>query len=149
MPSRGEFCFSCLALALAGWGAPRSSARTAETEPKEKNMMISCCGLNCAGCPAYIATRTDDQALREKTAREWSQMYQAEIKAADIHCDGCTSDSDRLFHHCTVCEFRACARGRKLPNCAHCPEYACAKLAAFQAQVPEAKATLDAVRKTL
>ena len=33
------------------------------------NRMIAFCGLDCEKCDAYIATKNDDQALREKTAR--------------------------------------------------------------------------------
>ena len=29
--------------------------------------VISCCGINCAGCDARIATLTDDNELRAKT----------------------------------------------------------------------------------
>ena len=41
---------------------------------KEKKMakMLSMCGLDCAACPAFIAHQTGDQALRAKTAAEWS-----------------------------------------------------------------------------
>ena len=36
--------------------------------------MIAYCGLDCEKCDAYIATINDDQQLREKTARAWSEM---------------------------------------------------------------------------
>ncbi|MCX6095264.1 MAG: DUF3795 domain-containing protein [Candidatus Bipolaricaulota bacterium] len=32
----------------------------------------ACCGLVCTKCPAYIAKRTDDNALRAMTAKEWA-----------------------------------------------------------------------------
>ena len=34
--------------------------------------LIAICGLDCEKCDAYIATKNDDQELREKTARLWS-----------------------------------------------------------------------------
>ena len=37
--------------------------------------VISCCGINCAGCDARIATLTDDNDLRAKTAEKWSVDY--------------------------------------------------------------------------
>jgi hypothetical protein len=40
-----------------------------------------------------------------------------------------------------------CAREKKLATCAACPEYSCGKLDAFLAQVPEARKTLEALRK--
>ena len=35
---------------------------------KNKNQLIGCCGLDCETCDARIATITNDNALREKTA---------------------------------------------------------------------------------
>lgn len=36
--------------------------------------LIAICGLDCETCDARIATLTDDDALREKTAKAWSEM---------------------------------------------------------------------------
>ena len=36
--------------------------------------MIAYCGLDCEKCDAYLATINDDQALREKTAKLWSEL---------------------------------------------------------------------------
>lgn len=36
--------------------------------------LIACCGLDCEGCDARIATVGNDNELREKTARKWSEM---------------------------------------------------------------------------
>lgn len=110
--------------------------------------MLSYCGLDCSACPAYLAHRNDDQALREKTAPEWSKMYGADIKPADINCVGCTVDQGAHIGHCSECEIRECATYRTLANCGECPEYACAKLAGFHQAVPAAKANLDGFRKT-
>ena len=150
MPTRKEFCRSCLALALAGAGAPLAfAAAKSDKAAAQAAKRIACCGLACGDCPAYIATRNNDDGLRRETAKKWSAMFKADIKAADINCDGCTSDSERLFSHCRVCDIRACARGKKLANCAHCPDYACEKLAAFLTQVPEARTALDGIRKAM
>jgi hypothetical protein len=52
--------------------------------------LIACCGLDCEGCDARIATVGNDNELREKTARKWSEMNNApEITAATINCMGC------------------------------------------------------------
>ena len=42
------------------------------------NRMIAFCGLDCEKCDAYIATKNDDQALREKTAR-WNTHQTCQI----------------------------------------------------------------------
>ena len=43
------------------------------------NELIACCGLDCEKCDARIATVTNDEALREKTAALWSQLNGVEI----------------------------------------------------------------------
>ena len=144
--TRKEFVCTCLA-AAAGLALPRRGRAAGSGKASEKKMMIASCGLDCGQCPAYIATQKNDDNLRAETAKNWSAQFNAKISPADINCDGCTSDSKRLFSHCAVCEIRKCSREKKLANCAHCPEYPCAKLAAFLANVPEAKANLEAIRK--
>jgi hypothetical protein len=111
--------------------------------------MISICGLKCHECGAFIARRDDDHKVRAETAAIWSKMYGAELKPESINCDGCTSEGGVVFHHCTVCEMRKCAKGRGVVNCAHCSDYACDTLNEFFKMVPEAKETLDAIRATL
>jgi hypothetical protein len=41
---------------------------------------LAMCGLDCAACPASIAYRTNDQALRVKTAAAWSKGFKVELK---------------------------------------------------------------------
>ena len=50
--------------------------------------MIGYCGLDCAACDAYLATVHDDQTLREKTAKLWSELNQAAILPEHINCLG-------------------------------------------------------------
>ena len=59
--------------------------------------LIAYCGLDCEKCDAYVATQNDDQALREKNAKLWSQMNGVEITSEMINCDGCAwTDEKRL-----------------------------------------------------
>lgn len=109
--------------------------------------MLSYCGLDCSGCPAFLAHKNDDQALREKTAPEWSKMYGADLKPSDINCVGCTAVEGVHIGHCGECEYRRCGLSRGLKNCGECSEYACAKLQKFHMMVPDAKANLDEFRK--
>jgi hypothetical protein len=154
MPTRKQFCQGCLALALAGLGAPLLMAGKGGDADKEKGKekkkgkkIVAKCGLACSECPAYIATQKNDDALRAETARKWSEMFKADIKPGDINCDGCQSESPRLFNYCSTCEIRKCARARQVATCAACPEYSCKKLDDFLAQVPEARAALEEIRK--
>jgi hypothetical protein len=113
--------------------------------------MIAYCGLDCARCPACVATQADDREALERTAAMWREQFNApEITADSIICDGCPATDGRLSGYCSICEIRACALGRGLETCAPCAEYdGCAKLAPFHQHSPEAKATLDGLRAAL
>lgn len=111
--------------------------------------MIAICGINCAECPAFLATCENDDQRRKAVAEMWSKEYQSEFKAEDINCDGCHSLTGRLFSQCKVCEIRKCGQEKDLKNCAFCNEYPCPKLSPFFLMVPQGKATLDEIRKDL
>lgn len=110
-------------------------------------MMISNCGLICTECPAFIALQTDDAELREKTARQWSKMYNATILPEAVNCVGCQKKEGILFHHCTVCEIRECAGEKQVQTCADCDEYKCRRIKDFFGWVPEAEKVLDGLRR--
>ena len=111
--------------------------------------IVGVCGLTCTECPAYQATQKDDDEERKRVAEMWSKQYGAEIKPEDINCDGCTVLDGKHFGYCSQCEIRACGLGRKIENCAHCPEYACEKLGKFFGMAPQAKETLDGIKAGL
>ena len=110
--------------------------------------MIAYCGLSCSDCPAYIATQKDDDDERRKVAEMWSKEFNHDFNLEDINCDGCL-DGERVFHYCTICEIRKCAREKSIVNCAHCNEYVCEKLEKFFEMAPEAKKELEGIRKEL
>ncbi len=106
------------------------------------------CGINCLECPAYISTKNNDDVLREKTAKEWSSMFNADIKPKDIDCLGCLSTKDPLFSHCKECKIRSCATDKGFDNCASCDNFgSCNTLNELLNMVPEAKANLEKLRK--
>jgi len=111
--------------------------------------IVAVCGINCEVCPAYIATASDDDELRRKTAEQWSKQYNADIKPEHINCVGCLSKEGPVINHCNVCEIRRCGMEREVLNCAHCSEYACEKLNKFLEMVPDARKTLDEIRQGL
>jgi hypothetical protein len=110
------------------------------------NKMISMCGLDCSVCPARVAFLTDDQALRLKTAAEWSKAYQHELTADMINCVGCTAAEGVHIGHCGECAMRKCGLARKVENCGVCADYGCAIIGPFLDKVPPAKANLEEVR---
>lgn len=111
--------------------------------------MIAFCGINCAECPTFIATREDNDEKRKKVAEEWSKAYQASLQPGDINCDGCQTGNGRLFSHCNVCDIRKCGMEKAVSTCAGCDEYACNKLSKIFSLAPQAKAMLDRIRKGL
>lgn len=56
---------------------------------KNTNQLIGCCGLDCETCDARIATLTNDNALREKTAALWTKLNGVTITPEMINCTGC------------------------------------------------------------
>lgn len=56
------------------------------------NPLIACCGLDCEACDARIATITNDNALREKTAALWSKLNGVTITPDMMNCTGCRAE---------------------------------------------------------
>ena len=118
------------------------------------NEMLSYCGLVCNTCPIYLATyapNKDEQARsRAEVFRICTEQYGMKITPADItDCDGCRTEGGRLFSACIKCGIRACAREKKLENCAHCGDYPCSGLETFFSSDPSAKIRLDGIRKSI
>ncbi len=111
--------------------------------------MIAFCGLACHECPVFLATKADDDKKRAEVAKLWSKQSNADIKQEDINCDGCHSDSGRLFGHCQTCEISKCGMKKKVANCAHCSDYSCDKLNDIFNMMPDAKKSLDEIRASI
>jgi hypothetical protein len=110
--------------------------------------LVSYCGIICSDCGAFLATKNDDNNLRQKTAEEWSKQFGHKMKPEDINCKGCTSGDDTTFNYCTVCEIRQCGKAKKVKNCAYCADYAYEKLEKFFQMAPACKTTLDGIKQT-
>ncbi len=110
------------------------------------NEMIAFCGSSCHECPAFLATRDDDDEKREETAQLWSKQYDADIKPEDINCEGCRSAGNIHFNYCNVCGIRKCGTERDVENCARCKDYPCEKLEEFFKVAPDNRKRLDAIK---
>jgi hypothetical protein len=110
--------------------------------------MIAYCGLDCAVCPAYKAAERRTMVERQQTADEWSKQFNVVVKAEEVDCVGCTVRAGQHIGHCAMCAIRVCGLGQAtaVVNCAACPDYGCEKLSQFLANVPQAKANLEALR---
>ncbi len=82
------------------------------------------CGLDCAKCDAYIATKNDDQALREKTAALWTRLNQVEIRPEQINCEGCRANGVKTIFCEKLCKVRQCAQKRGVDLCKSCGDWA-------------------------
>ncbi|MDD6038484.1 MAG: DUF3795 domain-containing protein [bacterium] len=105
--------------------------------------LISCCGLDCETCEARIATQNDDQALREKVAKEWTEMNQVEITPDMINCDGCRVDGRKTPFCNSMCEIRQCVMGKKYGTCGDCAQMeTCETVASIHGHNEDAKKNL-------
>ncbi len=109
--------------------------------------MISCCGLDCSLCEAFIATRENDDEKRKQVAKLWSERYKADISPEHIHCTGCRSGGRQFFYCSDRCEVRKCCMKKELDNCAACSDYPCEILKDFLTVAVESKEALEAIRK--
>ena len=107
--------------------------------------MIAYCGLVCTRCPTYLATQSDDDAAREKTATMLAEKYGLQLPPEAINCDGCLSSGSRRMGYCDTCAVRKCAAARGVEHCAVCEDQPCDALNAFHAFSPEAKAAFEAL----
>ncbi len=96
---------------------------------------VGCCGLDCTKCPAYVALKNNDDALRIKTAAEWTVKYHHPFTKEMINCTGCASKEEPHCGYCGMCSLRACAQVKKIARCRACGEFeTCKKVKAFEQQ---------------
>lgn len=104
-----------------------------------KQDMIGCCGLDCEKCDAYIATKNNDDALREKTAKLWSELNHATILPEHINCTGCRADGIKTFYCENLCAVRKCALQKGVGSCGDCKKKEkCPTLGVITANNPDA-----------
>ncbi len=108
---------------------------------------IGACGIVCAECQAYLATQAKDVVALRQCAKTWSEIFHGVINPDDCLCDGCLSEGGWHGTHCGECEIRTCVIAHGVANCAWCAEFGCERIAAFMQQVPEARRTLEQIRR--
>lgn len=109
--------------------------------------LVGYCGIVCSDCPVLLASQKNDDVERRRVAEIFTKQYGHEYKAEDINCDGCVGDGARVFRYCGLCEIRKCGKGKNVNNCASCGDYPCEKLAKLFAGYPQAKVTLDELKR--
>ena len=86
------------------------------------DQLIGCCGLDCEKCDARIATITNDDALREKTAALWTKLNGVTITPDMINCTGCRIEGAKTPFCDRLCPVHNCVREKGLDTCADCAQ---------------------------
>jgi hypothetical protein len=107
--------------------------------------MIAYCGLDCEKCGAYLATRRNDDALRESVARKWREQFHVPVTAENINCTGCKSDGIKTLYCETLCRIRACGRTHGVRYCSDCADYPCDRVEEIFRLAPQARESLEAL----
>ena len=116
---------------------------------KNTNQLIGCCGLDCGTCDARIATITNDNALREKTAAQWTKLNGVPITPEMINCTGCRIEGAKTPFCDKLCPVHNCARKKKLDTCADCAQMdGCPTLDCIATNSPFVLENLQRLRKT-
>lgn len=84
------------------------------------NKYIAYCGLNCEKCEARIATINNDDELREKVAKKWSELNQVEITKEMINCVGCRVEGVKFPYCESMCEIKICSSSKNFETCRDC-----------------------------
>lgn len=113
------------------------------------NQLIGCCGLDCETCDARIATITNDNTLREKTAALCTKLNGVEITPEMINCTGCRIAGEKTPFCDMLCPIHNCIREKKLDTCADCAQMdGCAILGRIAANSPFVLENLKRLRES-
>ena len=87
------------------------------------------CGLDCETCEARIATVNNDNDLRIRVAKEWSELNKVEITPEMINCAGCRIEGVKTPFCDSLCPIRQCALSKAIETCGDCDKMStCEKL---------------------
>ena len=84
--------------------------------------LVAYCGLDCETCDARKATIENNDELRTKTAKLWSEMNQTYIPPEAINCVGCRTEGVKSPYCDSLCPIRQCAMKKDIETCGDCPE---------------------------
>ena len=109
--------------------------------------LIAVCGLDCEACEARAATMNDDDELRRKVAKRWSELNGVEITPEMINCAGCRVDGVKTPYCDSLCPIRQCALARGHATCGDCPDMeTCETLGMIVNNNPQARRNLTTER---
>lgn len=85
--------------------------------------LVAPCGLYCGACAIRGAYLSDDPAFKEKVAAGYG------VKAEDLTCEGCLSETPFLY--CRTCSIKSCAKEKGYDGCFQCNDFPCSLVEAF------------------
>ena len=104
---------------------------------------IAFCGLDCEKCEARLATVNNDDAMRVRVAKLWSELNGAKITPDMINCAGCRIDGAKTPYCEALCPIRQCALSKNVETCGNCEEMeTCEKLGMITKNNPDALRSL-------
>ncbi len=90
---------------------------------------IAYCGLDCEACEARLATVNNDDELRGKVAKLWSELNHTDITPEMINCSGCRLAGVKTPYCDKLCPIRQCALRKGFETCGDCGDLdACDKI---------------------
>lgn len=91
----------------------------------QKTEMIAICGDNCACCPRYLATQTEQESELEKARQLWIRLgfRDKHFPLEAMACTGCQPENP-----CAYAELRECVDQQAVENCGFCDTYPCEKI---------------------
>lgn len=91
---------------------------------------------------------TNDDALRQKTARLWSEMNHVPITKEMINCMGCRTEGVKTPFCDNMCEIRKCSMQKGFVTCGDCPDMeSCKTLGMVVGSSPDALANLKSIKE--
>ena len=115
---------------------------------KNTNQLIGCCGLDCETCDARIATITNNNALRKKTAALWTKLNEVTITPEMINCTGCRVMGAKTLFCDKLCPVHNCVREKRHDTCADCGQMGgCPTLGQIAANSPFVMDNLKQLRE--
>lgn len=93
------------------------------------NKLIAYCGINCATCPLYIATKSDNCLMKQELATKWGQLYNRSFDIKDMECYGCKSK--KRFVLSKGCDISICNISKGITTCTECSSHPCERINKF------------------
>ena len=129
------------------WCEKREWSNVNKVVLKKNERNIGYCGIDCFKCDAYLATKNNDDEMRERTAELWSKLNQVTILPEQINCEGCRFNGVKSLFCDQLCQIRKCAADKEFETCAQCLKMeGCEILSMIASDNEEAKKNLEGLR---